>query len=56
MGYNVLWGFEADKLYHSYLVFDTQVKIGGLVKDQPVYLRVDSFNESGITEGKAVKV
>jgi hypothetical protein len=55
-GYNVLWGFAADKLYHSYMVFDTKAKIGGLVKCQPVYLRVDSFNESGITEGKAVKV
>jgi hypothetical protein len=55
-GYNVLWGFAADKLYHSYQVFDTKVKIGGLIKDQPVYLRIDSFNESGITEGKAVRV
>jgi hypothetical protein len=55
-GYNVLWGFAADKLYHSYMVFDTKVKIGGLVKGRPVYLRVDSFNESGITEGKTVKL
>jgi hypothetical protein len=55
-GYNVLWGFAADKLYHSYQVFDTKVKIGGLVKGQPVYLRVDGFNENGITEGKVVKL
>jgi hypothetical protein len=55
-GYNVLWGFAADKLYHSYQVFDKKVKIGGLVKGQPVYLRVDSFNENGITEGATLKV
>jgi hypothetical protein len=25
-----------------------------MVKGEPVYLRVDSFNENGITEGKTV--
>ena len=55
-GYNVLWGFAPDKLYHSVMVFDTKAHIGGLVKGQPIYLRVDSFNESGITEGQTVKV
>jgi hypothetical protein len=55
-GYNALWGFAADKLYHSYQVFGTKAHIGGLVKGQPVYLRVDSFNESGITEGETIKV
>jgi hypothetical protein len=54
MGYNALWGFAADKLYHSYMVFDTKTHIGGLVKGQPVYLRIDSFNENGITEGKTI--
>jgi hypothetical protein len=56
MGYNVLWGFTADKLYHSYQVFDKKIHIGGLVKGQPVYLRVDSFNESGITESETIKL
>ncbi|MDR1506976.1 MAG: hypothetical protein LBI67_07720, partial [Treponema sp.] len=56
MGYNVLWGFAADKLYHSYQVFDKKAHIGGLVKGQPVYLRLDSFNENGITEGETIKV
>lgn len=49
---NVLWGYSPDKLYHSRMVFgqkDTQ--IGALVKGQPVYIRVDTFNENGITEG-----
>ena len=55
MGYNVLWGHTADKLYHSYIIFGkNRVNIGGLVKGQEVFVRVDSFNESGITEGKAV--
>jgi hypothetical protein len=50
-GYEVLWGFAPDKLYHSYQVLKRSAHIGGLVKGQPVYLRVDSFNESGITKG-----
>lgn len=56
MGYEVLWGYAPDKLYHSYEVFDTKVHLGGLVKGQPVYVRVDSFNESGITEGTVFRV
>jgi hypothetical protein len=52
VGYTVLWGISPDKLYHSYQVHDTKVKIGGLIKGQAVYIRVDSFNESGITEGR----
>jgi hypothetical protein len=57
VGYNVLWGFAADKLYHSYLVYgDNRVDIGALVKGQPVYIRVDAFNEMGITEGDVYKV
>lgn len=53
VGYNVLWGFSPDKLYHSYMVFDcNEVTLSALIKDQPVYIRVDAFNEVGITEGK----
>jgi hypothetical protein len=26
-------------------------RIGVLVKNQPIYIRVDAFNKSGITEG-----
>ncbi|RTE09193.1 family 43 glycosylhydrolase [Paenibacillus whitsoniae] len=52
VGYNVLWGFAPDKLYHSYMVFGrNQVDIGALIKGQSVYVRVDAFNEKGITEG-----
>ena len=55
-GYVVNWGYRPDKLYHSYQVFTNSVTIGGLVKGQDVYLSVDSFNESGITEGEVIQV
>ncbi len=51
VGYVVCWGCAPDKLYHSYQVFEHEVSIGALVKGQPLYIRVDSFNENGITEG-----
>lgn len=54
IGYNILWGMSPDKLYHSYLTFTHQVHIGALVKGKHYYLRVDAFNESGITEGSTV--
>ena len=56
MGYNVLWGYAPDKLYHSYLVFTDHVNIGSLVKGQSLYIRVDSFNDSAITEGSVLCV
>jgi len=57
VGYNVLWGFAQDKLYHSYMVFGSnEVKIGALIKGQPLYVRVDTFNEKGITAGEVFTV
>lgn len=59
IGYNVLWGFAPDKLYHSYMVYGStncEAKIGALIKDQSLYVRVDAFNEAGITEGDVYKV
>ncbi|MEK3834116.1 MULTISPECIES: family 43 glycosylhydrolase [unclassified Paenibacillus] len=56
VGYNVLWGFAPDKLYHSHMIFGkNQMVIKALIKDQPLYVRVDSFNEIGITEGEVYK-
>ncbi|WP_337102585.1 family 43 glycosylhydrolase [Paenibacillus sp. YIM B09110] len=56
VGYNVLWGYAPEKLYHSHMVFGSDhVSIKALVKGQPVYVRVDAFNESGITEGEVSK-
>jgi hypothetical protein len=57
IGYNVLWGYAPDKLYHSYLVHGkTSQKIGALLKGDPFYIRVDTFNEVGITEGNVQQV
>lgn len=55
-GYNVLWGHRPDKLYHCWQVFGNSAAIGGLVKGQPLYVQVDSFNESGIAKGTVQKV
>ena len=53
VGYNVLWGYAPDKLYHSYMIFGArEKKIGALMKGEPVWIRVDAFNEVGITEGE----
>jgi len=57
VGYNILWGYEPEKLYHSYMVFGKHKQhIGALVKDEKVFVRVDSFNEAGITEGDVQEV
>ena len=55
-GYNILWGHDAEKLYHSYMVFGNSKRIGALVKGTDYYVRVDAFNESGITHGITKKV
>ena len=53
VGHNILWGYAPDKLYHSYLILGANEKnIGALTKGEPVYVRVDAFNENGITEGE----
>ena len=57
VGHNILWGSAPDKLYHSYMVLGrNQQRIGALMQGQPVWVRVDSFNESGITVGTVFPV
>jgi len=57
VGNNVLWGYAPDKLYHSYMVLgQNNVKIGALIKGEPLFIRVDAFNEKGITEGDILEV
>lgn len=56
VGYNILWGHSPEKMYHSYQTFDNKQGIGALVKGQEVYVRVDSFNENGITVGTLSKL
>lgn len=52
VGYNIVWGHAKDKLYHSWLTYDKSQRVTALVAGQSYYVRVDAFNESGITEGK----
>jgi len=57
VGHAVLWGYAPNKLYHSCMTYgQTRCHIGALNAGQPLYVRVDSFNEAGITEGTVVKV
>ena len=56
VGYNILWGSSPEKLYHSYMIFGKEKRIGALVKGRSYYVRVDAFNENGITEGTVQKV
>ncbi len=54
VGYNVLWGHTPEKLYHSYLSYQPTVRIGALAQDREIFVRVDAFNEAGITHGATV--
>ncbi len=56
VGYNVLWGAAPDKLYHSCMTFEKSTRVGALVKGREYYVRVDAFNENGITEGVVQKL
>ncbi len=68
VGYNILWGHAGDKLYHSYQIYrdvqdvkanrDAAVfkRIGALVHSQEYFVRVDSYNENGISKGSVVQV
>lgn len=57
LGYNILWGHRPDKLYHSYMVMGTEIvdkRIGALIKGQHCFVRVDAFNENGITVSRTI--
>lgn len=57
MGYNVRFGIAQDKLYNSYLVYEQEhVLLTTLNADQTYWYCIDSFNESGITEGIVKKM
>lgn len=56
-GCNVRYGINPDKLYMSWIVYDSdQVKLSTLIKGQEYYVAVDSFNENGITKGDVFKL
>ena len=51
-GCNVRYGTAPDKLYQSWLVYDeNRVVLSTLIKGQKYFIRVDSFNENGVTPG-----
>lgn len=54
VGFQILWGHREDKLYHSYMIFGKKQTIGALVKGQTYFVRVDAFNENGITKGNII--
>ena len=52
LGYNILFGSSEEKLYHSMMVFEPgEHRIGALIDGRNYAVRVDAFNENGITEG-----
>lgn len=56
-GCNVRYGIAPDKLYHSWLVYGAdEVTLSTLIAGQSYYVRVDSFNENGITAGEIFKM
>jgi len=57
LGWNILFGESPDKLYHNCMVFAAGPRrIGALVKGREYYIRVDVFNENGITTGECIKL
>ena len=57
LGWNILFGTREDKLYHSYMVFAPgEKRVGALISSQEYYVRVDAFNENGITAGTCIKI
>ena len=57
LGYNILFGRSPEKLYHSCMTFAAgETRVGALIKDREYYVRVDAFNESGVTQGTCVKL
>ena len=57
LGYNILFGSSPDKLYHSSMVFQPgEKRIGALIRGREYFVRVDAFNECGISEGTCVKL
>ena len=53
LGYNILFGAGPDKLYHSDMVFAAgEHRVGALIRGRDYWVRVDAFNENGITAGE----
>ncbi len=56
-GYAVRWGYAPDKLYHSETVYGRESTVlRALTAGQPLFVRVDSFNENGVTAGSITEI
>jgi len=54
-GYNIRWGISPNKLYQSWLVYDTNDHfMRCLDRDTPYYFTIEAFNENGISESSEV--
>jgi len=50
-GYNIRWGIAPDKLYQSWLIYEsTEHFMRCLDRDTPYYFTIEAFNENGISE------
>ena len=57
LGFNIIFGSSPDQLYHSCTVFRSgEKRIGALIKDRTYFVRVDAFNENGVTEGACIEL
>jgi hypothetical protein len=53
-GYNVRYGVDPKKLYHSWLLYDqVQLELRSLNAGVDYWVSVDTFNETGITEASS---
>jgi len=53
VGHNILWGFAPNRLYHSQMVYEAnELLLKALNHGQDCFIRIDAFNENGITEGE----
>lgn len=56
-GYDVKYGIAPDKLYASHMVYErTEVVLTTLNKGQKYFVRIDSFNENGVAQGKTLSI
>nr|WP_319398184.1 family 43 glycosylhydrolase [uncultured Carboxylicivirga sp.] len=54
-GYNIRWGISPDKLYQSWLIYDSNEHfMRCLDRDTPYYFSIEAFNENGISEKSAI--
>jgi len=52
-GYNIRYGIDKDKLYHSYQVYNVnKLNVTCPDKNGSYWFEIDSFNENGVSQGK----